>query len=88
MDDFNLFSIQDVGAGIAPEDADKIFDKFYRVDNFLTSKTQGSGLGLYIAQNLANKMGGKIELESAKGTKFMVYLPMFEIEKLTRGAYV
>lgn len=89
--DFNVVTVRDEGAGIAPEDLDKIFEKFYRSDDFLTSKTQGSGLGLYIAQNLAKKMGGKIEVESKvkegrTGTKFTVFLPVFEIEKLTRGA--
>ncbi len=86
--DFNTILIKDEGAGIASNDLDKIFEKFYRADDFLTSKTQGSGLGLYIAQTLARKMGGKIEVESTLGlgTVFTIFLPVFEIEKLTRGA--
>ena len=86
--EFNSILITDEGAGIAPEDLSKIFEKFYRADDLLTSKTQGSGLGLYIAQTLAMKMGGKIEVESelGLGAKFIVSLPVFEIEKLTRSA--
>jgi len=87
--DFNVISISDEGFGIASDDLDKIFEKFYRADDFLTSKTQGSGLGLYIAQNLVRKMDGKIKVESAlgSGTKFSVFLPVFEVEKLTGGAF-
>lgn len=99
VNDFNLISIKDKGFGIKHENLDKIFEKFFRADNFLTSKTQGSGLGLYIAQKLAKKMGGKIEVESVylpydeingKGqnpnhySKFTIYLPVFEIEKMTK----
>ena len=80
---FNLISIKDKGCGIKGEDLEKIFDRFYRVENHLTSKTQGSGLGLYIAQNLAKKMGGKIAAKSSgAGSEFIIYLPVFEIESL------
>lgn len=81
-------SIQDEGEGIEENQLPKIFDKFFRVDNYLTSKAQGSGLGLYIAQNLAHKMNGEIKVESStqnnKGTVFTLYLPIFEIENFTR----
>lgn len=85
----NVFvEIADQGEGIEKNQLPKIFDKFYRADNYLTSKTQGSGLGLYIAQNLAQKMNGKIEVkspaENGTGTSFALYLPLFEIEDFTR----
>ena len=85
----NVFvEILDEGAGIEENQLPKIFDKFWRADNYLTSKAQGSGLGLYIAQNLAHKMNGKIEAKSpaekGKGTSFTLYLPLFEIENFTR----
>ncbi len=71
--------IKDQGAGIAPEDFDKIFEKFTRIENHLTQKTEGSGLGLYIVKNLVEKMGGKITLTSSTtppaGTKFTLELP-------------
>ena len=85
--DFNVFSIKNYGSFIKNEDIEKIFEKFYRVDSYLTTGTQGSGLGLYIAKNLVEKMGGKIEVNSSekeKYTEFLVYLPVYEVEKLTK----
>lgn len=85
--DFNVFKIKNFGSFIEKQDLGKIFEKFYRVDSYLTSGTQGSGLGLYIAKNLVEKMGGKIEAISSKEenyTEFLVYLPVYEVEKLTK----
>lgn len=80
--------IADMGEGIEESELPKIFDKFWRADNYLTSKAQGSGLGLYIAQNLAHKMNGEIKVKSpiqnGKGTAFTLFLPLFEIENFTR----
>ena len=50
--DFNVFAIKNYGSYIEKENIEKIFEKFYRVDSYLTTSTQGSGLGLYIAKNL------------------------------------
>lgn len=88
LKDFNVISIKNFGSFIAKDDMDKIFDKFYRVDSYMTSTTQGSGLGLYIAQNLAQKMNGKIEVQSnekEKWTEFSIYLPVWEIEAQTKN---
>ena len=85
--DYNVFSIKNFGSYIEKKNINKIFEKFYRVDSYLTTSTQGSGLGLYIAKNLVEKMGGKIEVVSSKEekcTEFLVYLPVFEVEKLTK----
>lgn len=85
---FNVFSVKNYGSYIEKENIEKIFEKFYRVDSYLTSKAQGSGLGLYIAKNLTEKMGGKIEINSSKEenfTEFLVYLPVYEVEKLTKS---
>ena len=85
--DYNVFSIKNFGSFIEKEDIEHIFEKFYRVDSYLTSSTQGSGLGLYIAKNLIEKMKGKIEVNSSKEenyTEFLVYLPIYEVEKLTK----
>ena len=89
---YNFIKIQDEGIGISELDQEKIFEKFYRSESYISSKTQGSGLGLYIAQNLAKKMDGYIEIKSPykkdgkefKGSEFTVFLPMFEIEKITQ----
>ncbi len=88
LNDFNVVSVKNFGSYISDEDIDKIFEKFYRVDSYMTSTTQGSGLGLYIAQNLAKKMNGKIEVRSDKQEKwceFLIYLPIWEIEAQTKN---
>lgn len=80
------------GSEIPSEDYEKIFTKFARIDNPLTRKVQGSGLGLYITKNLVEKMGGKISVNSAlkDGSKdiyvntFEVILPAENIEQQAR----
>lgn len=56
--------ISNIGIAIAQEDYEKIFTKFARIDNPLTRKVQGSGLGLYITKSLVEKMSGKIFVNS------------------------
>ena len=63
--DFNVISIKNFGNYIDKELQEKIFNKFYRIDSYKTTTTQGSGLGLYIAKVLAEKMQGKIEVVSS-----------------------
>ncbi len=67
-------TVADLGKGIAPEDQDRVFDKFERVD---PSEPGGTGLGLYIARRLARAMGGDILLDSApgQGARFTLTLP-------------
>ncbi|MBQ7286493.1 MAG: ATP-binding protein, partial [Candidatus Gastranaerophilales bacterium] len=70
------------------EKLEKIFEKFYRVDSYIQASTQGSGLGLYIAKSLVEKMQGKIEVKSSKEEKnvqFLIYVPIYEVEKLTKN---
>lgn len=89
--DFNVISIKNYGSYIEPDKTDKIFEKFYRIDSFIESQTQGSGLGLYIAQSLANKMQGKIEVNSSKKenfSEFLIFLPIYEIENVTKNLRV
>lgn len=77
--------VKDNGIGISEEDFDKIFTKFSRIDNPLTRKTQGSGLGLYITKTLVTKMGGQINVSSSdKGTTFEVLLPFVDLENQTK----
>ena len=92
FENYNFIKIQDEGVGVSEKDQEKIFEKFYRSESYISSKAQGSGLGLYIAQNLAKKMGGYIEIKSpykklgkeVQGSEFTIFLPMFEIEKITQ----
>lgn len=79
--DYISIKVIDEGIGIKKEDFEKIFTKFSRLDNPLTRKVQGSGLGLYITKILVNKMNGQIMVESDEnGTTFEVFLPVENIE--------
>jgi heavy metal sensor kinase len=60
--------VVDSGPGIAPEHADKIFNRFYRVDNSRSRQAGGTGLGLAIAQWAVRVHGGDIQLISAPGS--------------------
>ena len=59
-----IIKVSNIGIGIDEKDYEKIFTKFSRIDNPLTRKVQGSGLGLYITKNLTEKMGGRISVNS------------------------
>lgn len=61
-----IIEISNTGIGIDENDYEKIFTKFSRIDNPLTRKVQGSGLGLYITKSLTEKMNGKINVKSEK----------------------
>ncbi len=87
--DYNVVCIKNFGSYIDEIHRDKIFEKFYRIDNYLTSSAQGSGLGLYIAKSLIEKMDGKISLNSIKNdtemfTEFLIYVPVLDSEKMTK----
>ncbi len=70
-------AVSDAGPGIAAADRDRIFDKFYRASPHLTRAARGTGLGLYISRELAERMGGRLALTSApgEGATFVVELP-------------
>lgn len=79
--DYISIKITDEGIGIKEEDYEKIFTKFSRLDNPLTRKVQGSGLGLYITKMLVTKMNGEIKVKSSdNGTTFEVLLPFENLE--------
>ena len=59
-----IFKIIDTGIGISKADLNKIFDKFYRAEDYRTRETKGTGLGLYVSAKLAKNLGCKIEVES------------------------
>lgn len=79
--DYVSIKVIDEGIGIKEEDFDKIFTKFSRIDNPLTRKVQGSGLGLYITKTLVKKMNGDIKVKSNEnGTEFELLLPAENLE--------
>ena len=87
--EFISIKVTDKGIGILPENYNKIFTKFSRIDNPLTRKVQGSGLGLYITKTLIEKMDGKISVTSGNGeTTFEVLFPIKSIEEQARGKCV
>lgn len=72
-----VISIRDFGIGIEKENIDKLFNRFYRVDNTST-RFQGLGLGLYISSEIikAHKGSVLIESEIGKGSTFYFHLPL------------
>jgi heavy metal sensor kinase len=60
-------AVQDNGPGISPEDAPRLFDRFYRVDRARSRREGGNGLGLAIVKELVEAQGGRVELHSAPG---------------------
>ena len=70
--------IEDTGIGIPQKDQKHVFKKFHRADNAALVKTDGTGLGLYIASEAVNLLGGTISFISVekKGTTFTVELPL------------
>lgn len=70
-------TVQDRGVGIAQEDLDRLFNKFSRIENPLSRAEGGSGLGLFLSQQLARAHGGQISVstELAKGSTFVLGLP-------------
>lgn len=73
-------SVADTGIGISKADKEKIFDKFYRSEDYRTRETRGTGLGLYVANKLARKLDTHIELKSRlnHGSTFSITLPLHE----------
>ena len=77
------FSIQNTGAGIAPEDIPHVFDRFYKTDRSRNLDRTGAGLGLYIVKNIINLHGGDISVRSDGGeTEFSLTLPLADKKAL------
>ena len=71
-------SVSDQGIGIASDEIERVFDRFYQVDSSETRSFPGSGLGLYITKELVQLMGGSIRLSSrlGEGSVFTFTLPL------------
>lgn len=74
------FTIIDTGIGISKSDQEKIFDKFFRSEDFKTRQANGTGLGLYITMKLANRLKANIDVKSEpeQGSTFTVEIPNLE----------
>jgi len=80
--------ISDNGIGISAKDQHRLFNKFYRSRDAVLAHPDGSGLGLYLANLIINKLGGSIEVESevGKGTTVKIYLIAKKPLEIHRGA--
>lgn len=72
-----LISVEDTGAGIAPDDIEKLFRRFSQVDGSSTRKYGGAGLGLAISKGIVEAMGGEISVlsEPGVGSNFSFRIP-------------
>ena len=69
------YAVTDTGPGVAPEDAEKIFERFTKLNDFV----QGTGLGLSICRDIADRMGAKVFLDTshtASGARFVLMVPI------------
>lgn len=71
-----LFSVSDTGVGISKENAERLFRSFSQIDGSFTRKFGGAGLGLVISKQLAEKMGGRIWVESKEGRGSTFYFTL------------
>jgi len=78
--DWALLEVADAGSGLAPEDVERVFERFYRADASRTRAHGGAGLGLSIVAALVAAHGGAVDVESqaGRGASFRVRLPLRE----------
>lgn len=71
------FAVKDTGIGISKSDLKKVFDKFFRSEDYRTRESSGTGLGLYITKKLAKIIGAEFEISSKlnEGSSFGVVVP-------------
>ncbi len=71
------FYVSDTGIGISKADKQKVFDKFFRSEDFRTRANNGTGLGLYVTMKLARLIHAEISVESElnKGSTFSIFIP-------------
>ncbi|MHB8660430.1 MAG: PAS domain-containing sensor histidine kinase [Minisyncoccota bacterium] len=71
-------SVHDTGIGVPQKQIDKLFTKFFRADNAIRTQVSGSGMGLYLAKNVAARHGGSLQVESKEGagSTFTFKLPL------------
>jgi signal transduction histidine kinase len=73
-----MIYVRDPGVGLSERDRERVFERFYRVDGALSRKTQGTGLGLFLAKAIVEAHGGQIGVDSqlGHGSTFYFSLPL------------
>jgi PAS domain S-box-containing protein len=71
-------AVKDSGIGIAPEDKKRLFTRFFRANNAVSTQEDGTGLGLAICLEIVERHGGEIQVDSVlgKGSTFRILLPI------------
>ena len=82
-----MLSVRDYGVGISEEDLTRLFKKFSRIPNSLSKTVGGSGLGLFLAEQIMLAHCGDIEVDSklGRGSIFTLTLPIDEEEIIKKG---
>lgn len=78
-----ILKVTDNGVGIPKDSIPKLFSKFVRLDNPLSGKRGGTGLGLYLAKQIVELHGGtiRVQSETGKGSQFIIELPVGELHE-------
>ncbi len=81
--------VRDSGAGIAPDQLRRVFEKFYQADNQKAASSKGTGLGLAIAKEIVEAHQGKISVKSSQGfgTTFTIILPEAVVNRRRSSSY-
>ncbi|SMO40301.1 Signal transduction histidine kinase [Saccharicrinis carchari] len=84
-----IFSVEDTGIGISEENTEKIFERFYKIEDDSSRLYSGTGLGLAIAKSLSELLGGVLSVKSeiGKGTQFTLALPTSIISSEYEGRH-
>jgi len=87
-----IISVKDDGVGIPQNKLNEIFERFIQVDDLMTRKREGSGIGLSLVKSMVEMHGGRIYVESedGKGSEFFIELPIYivpEVEDLVYDNY-
>lgn len=72
-----VFNVTDTGIGLSKADRDRVFDKFWRSEDFRTRQNSGTGLGLYVTMKLTRLIHAEIDVQSElnKGSTFSIFVP-------------
>lgn len=78
-----LFTVTDTGIGISKTDQEKVFDKFFRSEDYRTRQNNGTGLGLYVTMKLTRLIHAEISVQSEinKGSEFSIFIPNLQLSQ-------